>query len=103
MPHGREVTFCFTFRDLYNGQVGYSIYADWFEPLNPHVQADYDSRDRILQLTIGWFAGPLVFGDYPQSLKELYGDSLPTFNVDLSGQYDFIGLEHYTTYLVSCF
>lgn len=81
-----------------------SILADWAEPNNPAVQADYDARDSHLEKKIGFWINPLVFGDYSDAVKALYGDALPTFTqnemVEIQGSYDFLGVEHYSTWLV---
>ena len=56
-----------------------SSLANWAIPNNPSVQADYDAREKYLNKTIGWFAEPIFTGDYPQSVRDEYGDALPTF------------------------
>ncbi|KAI5071773.1 hypothetical protein GOP47_0014024 [Adiantum capillus-veneris] len=49
------------------------------------------------------FLDPLIFGDYPNSMKELVGDRLPSLQhinntkFPLKNSFDFIGLNHYTT------
>ena len=47
---------------------------------------------------------PLVFGDYPSSMRTLVGDRLPQFTKEQSelvkGSYDFIGLNYYTSFYV---
>lgn len=54
---------------------------------------------------MGWFADPVFFGDYPPEMRETCGDRLPTFTPAeqalLKGSLDFLGLNHYTTALVS--
>ena len=46
-------------------------------------------------------ANPLVFGDYPDSMKKLVGSRIPTFTNHESelvrGSFDFFGVIHYTT------
>ena len=81
-----------------------SLVADWAEPNNPSNQADYDARDRHLESTIGWFAEPLITGDYPESMREELGNVLPSFSLDesalLQGSFDCVVLDHFTTTLV---
>ncbi|KAH7439488.1 hypothetical protein KP509_04G064300 [Ceratopteris richardii] len=63
---------------------------------------------RALDFHLGWFLRPLVFGDYPGSMKRLVGNRLPTFHkgstnrqqASVKGSFDFIGLNHYTTTFV---
>ncbi|RWV99752.1 hypothetical protein GW17_00037328, partial [Ensete ventricosum] len=47
------------------------------------------------------FLNPLIFGDYPLSMKNLVGSRLPRFTSDdstsLAGSLDFLGINHYTT------
>ena len=79
--------------------------ADWAEPNNPSVQADYNARDEYLNATIGWFVQPLVTGEYPDSLRERYGNMLPTFTEEesalVNGASDLLAIDHSTTWLVS--
>lgn len=44
---------------------------------------------------------PLVYGDYPKSMRKLVKDRLPTFSNEekkmIKGSFDFIGINYYTT------
>ena len=64
-----------------------------------------EAAERQQLFDLGWFADPVVFGDYPQVMKDLVGDRLPQFTSEekskLAGSYDFIGLNHYTSRYVS--
>ena len=48
------------------------------------------------------FIDPLMYGDYPKSLKDGVGSRLPNFTRDesalLKGSLDFVGINHYTTF-----
>ena len=92
-------------RSRFNGRVGIAILANWAEPSNPNVQADYAARDEWLTDTVGWIAGPLTSGDYPAAMRERYGDMLPNFTEaemsDLMGSCDFWAIDHFTTFLVN--
>ena len=50
---------------------------------------------------MGWFADPLVFGEYPLVMREMLGNRLPYFtrqqSIKLKGAYDFLALNHYST------
>jgi hypothetical protein len=50
---------------------------------------------RNLEFQAGWYADPVFFGHYPQSMVEAIGDRLPTFTAEQSerikGSYDFYG------------
>jgi beta-glucosidase/6-phospho-beta-glucosidase/beta-galactosidase len=47
------------------------------------------------------FLDPLIFGEYPHSMKKLVGERLPeissTISKFLAGSFDFVGINHYTT------
>jgi beta-glucosidase/6-phospho-beta-glucosidase/beta-galactosidase len=47
------------------------------------------------------FAHPIIYGDYPQSMKTLVGHRLPKFTEAqsklLKGSLDFLGVNYYTT------
>ena len=47
---------------------------------------------------------PLVFGDYPQTMKKIVGSRLPSFTYaessQVKGSFDFIGVNHYITMYV---
>ena len=49
-------------------------------------------------------ANPLVFGDYPDTMKKIVGSRIPTFTNRESelvkGSFDFLGVIHYTTFYV---
>lgn len=76
--------------------------SKWYEPLNSTSEDDEKASRRALDFHLGWFLDPLIFGDYPPSMKELVGDKLPSLLHNNSGiiiknSFDFIGLNHYTT------
>ncbi|KAH7439484.1 hypothetical protein KP509_04G063900 [Ceratopteris richardii] len=86
------------------GSIGICLDSRWYEPLNETSMDDLEASGRALDFHLGWFLGPLVFGDYPSSMRTLVRDSLPSFQnripgrrVWVNGSFDFIGLNHYTT------
>lgn len=48
-----------------------------------------------MEFQAGWYADPVFFGHYPQSMIDAVGDRLPTFTPEQSerikGSYDFYG------------
>ena len=46
------------------------------------------------------FLNPIVYGDYPQSMRDLVGRRLPTFTKDettfIMNSFDFLGINYYT-------
>ncbi|RDX87200.1 Beta-glucosidase 40, partial [Mucuna pruriens] len=58
-----------------------------------------------ISLDVIWFesaTNPLVFGDYPTSMRSRVGNRLPRFSKSqaslLKGSLDFVGINHYTTF-----
>jgi beta-glucosidase len=81
------------------GQIGMTLSGDWAEPMS-NSQDDQDAAQRRMLWEIGWYADPMYFGDYPQEMKDLVGDRLPTFTTEqsemLKGSSDFYGMNEYT-------
>lgn len=82
------------------GQIGIVLNHDWAEPLTAS-KSDQAAATRRNEFAIAWFADPLVFGHYPQSMTSLVGDRLPQFTPAqrkrLTGSFDFLGINHYST------
>ena len=105
--HGRAVEI---YRNKHQGKatgggaIGITNNCDWREPLTDSA-ADKAAAQRSLEFFLGWFADPVYKGDYPQVMREMVGDRLPTFTDEdkamLKGSSDFFGLNHYTTMLAS--
>lgn len=56
---------------------------------------------RQLESQLSWFADPVFFGKYPDSMRQRLGNNLPSFTDEeselLQGSWDFFGLNHYTS------
>ncbi|PON79659.1 Glycoside hydrolase [Parasponia andersonii] len=83
------------------GSIGLSLDVIWFEPAS-NSTGDVEATKRAQDFQLGWFLDPLIFGDYPRTMRERVGNRLPTFsNFEASlvkGSLDFVGINHYTTF-----
>ncbi|KAL0700573.1 hypothetical protein Bca4012_056695 [Brassica carinata] len=81
-----------------HGSVGISIYTYGATPLTNSTE-DKQATARLNDFFIGWVLHPLVFGDYPETMKARVGSRLPAFTEDESeqvkGAIDFVGVINY--------
>lgn len=93
-------TYRSKYQQLQGGKIGIVLNSDWDEPLTQSA-ADKAAAQRGMDFMLGWWADPIWFGDYPQSMRDALGHLLPRFTESekslLKGSYDFFGLNHYTS------
>ncbi|KAK6250688.1 hypothetical protein SCA6_004693 [Theobroma cacao] len=81
------------------GKIGITIITNWFIPKSD-ATADRKAASRALDFLFGWFVDPLIFGEYPKSMRSLVGRRLPKFTEAeskmLKGSIDFLGVNYYT-------
>ncbi|CAG9581964.1 unnamed protein product [Danaus chrysippus] len=98
------------------GAVGITLDFPWFEAATTSID-DQIAAETVRQFNFGWFANPIFSktGDYPSIMRKRVDSisrrqhftrsRLPTFTKDeiemIKGSSDFLGLNHYTTYLVT--
>ncbi|XP_075664234.1 beta-glucosidase 11-like isoform X2 [Castanea sativa] len=92
------------YQDKQHGFIGLNVFSYWFIPLTNSTE-DKIATQRANDFYLGWFVDPLVFGDYPQTMKKIVGSRLPSFTYaessQVKGSFDFIGVNHYITMYVN--
>ncbi|XP_022154099.1 beta-glucosidase 10-like [Momordica charantia] len=82
-----------------NGTIGITLVSDWYVPYS-NSEADEKATNRALEFSLGWFLHPLVYGDYPTSMRTLVDERLPKFTKEESiliiDSFDFLGVNYYT-------
>ncbi|XP_075972010.1 myrosinase 1-like [Anticarsia gemmatalis] len=105
------------FRQYQRGKVGIVLDNNWFAPKDPKSREDQEAAERYRQMHVGVIAHPIFSdtGDYPAIVRSIIDDMsrkqgfsrsrLPYFTKEeveaLRGSADFVGLNHYTTFLAS--
>ncbi|CAE6118707.1 unnamed protein product [Arabidopsis arenosa] len=88
-----------------DAKIGIVLSPYWFEPYDIASNADKEAVERALTFNIGWHLSPLVFGDYPETIKTSAGNRLPSFTKEQSmmvkNSFDFIGVNYYTARFVA--
>ncbi|GMY22316.1 vicianin hydrolase-like [Fagus crenata] len=92
------------YRDKYKpyqkGEIGITIVTHWFMP-KYQTSASIKAASRALDFFFGWFAHPITFGDYPESMKVVVNNRLPKFTDAqsklLKGSIDFLSVNYYTS------
>ncbi|KAK3915130.1 Lactase-like protein [Frankliniella fusca] len=102
------------YKPLYGGLVGSSFDIQYAQPATNKPE-DIEAAERSMIFGLAWVIDPFLKGDYPQLMKDVVAENsrqaglaqsrLPSFTDDqkamLKGALDFIGINHYTTVLVS--
>lgn len=92
------------FKATQKGVIGITLVSQWMVPFS---RSDLDIRAarRALEFAYGWFADPLVHGEYPKIMQSIVGNRLPKFSKEESelvkGSFDFWGLNYYTAIYVA--
>ncbi|KAM3686296.1 hypothetical protein ACJW31_11G187900 [Castanea mollissima] len=81
------------------GEIGITVATYWILPKYQTV-ASTKAAFRSLDFIFGWFVNPIIFGDYPETMRALVGTRLPIFTESqskmLKGSLDFLGVNYYT-------
>ncbi|XP_020891235.1 putative beta-glucosidase 5 isoform X3 [Arabidopsis lyrata subsp. lyrata] len=86
------------YKDKQGGSIGFGLYLMGFTP-STSSKDDAIATQRAKDFYFGWFLGPLIYGDYPDTMKRTVGSRLPVFLEEEServkGSSDFIGINQY--------
>ncbi|WVZ24142.1 hypothetical protein V8G54_002686 [Vigna mungo] len=89
------------YKSAQKGSLGIAFDVIWYEPAT-NTQEDIDAAQRAQEFQLGWFLDPLMFGDYPSSMRSRVGNRLPKFSqveaALVKSSLDFVGINHYTTF-----
>ncbi|XP_076927128.1 beta-glucosidase 40-like [Bidens hawaiensis] len=84
-----------------NGHIGIAFDVIWYVPGTDKPE-DIEATQRAQDFQLGWFLDPIMFGDYPTSMRTNVGNLLPRFSKVqsdlLKGSLDYVGINHYTTW-----
>ncbi|KVI02194.1 Glycoside hydrolase, catalytic domain-containing protein [Cynara cardunculus var. scolymus] len=82
------------------GSLGLTVHCFMFEPFSDS-ELDHDAVERAFAFNVRWALDPVIFGDYPEEMREYLGSELPSFSLDeknlMNNSIDFIGVNHYST------
>lgn len=88
------------FAERQGGIIGIVLNMDYRRAFDSKHEADRDAAQRYMDFYFGWFADPVFFGCYPESMRKRCGARLPYFTQDeaklLKGSSDFLGLNLYS-------
>lgn len=102
LAHGRAVRAYRDggFKEAQGGEIGITLNGDAVYPWDAADPADAEACERKLEFAISWFADPIYFGRYPDSMRRQLGDRLPEWTPEeaalVRGSNDFYGMNHYT-------
>ncbi|CAI8601030.1 unnamed protein product [Vicia faba] len=85
------------------GFIGFNLLIYGVIPLT-NTSEDIVATKRAQDFNIGWFLNPLIFGEYPSTLRKNVGSRLPFFTSRESnlvkGSIDFLGVNFYTSFYI---
>lgn len=101
------------FKETQEGKISIVALCNWIEP-KTYSEEDEEAAERARQMHLGWILHPIysTTGDYPPIMKEWVAKKskeegylrsrLPSFTKEevkmVRGTWDFLGLNHYTTF-----
>ncbi|CAA6663448.1 unnamed protein product [Spirodela intermedia] len=92
------------YQAIQKGSIGINVYTFGFYS-RTNTTADLEATRRAIDFWVGWVLDPLVFGDYPKSMKKIVGSKIPSItdsqSKQLKGSIDFIAINYYSSLYVS--
>ncbi|GAU28923.1 hypothetical protein TSUD_59340, partial [Trifolium subterraneum] len=67
------------YENTQGGSLGIAFDVIWYEPAT-NTKEDIEAAQRAQDFQLGWFLDPLMFGDYPSSMRSRVGNRLPKFS-----------------------
>ncbi|KAH9851024.1 beta-glucosidase 1B [Lenzites betulinus] len=90
------------FKAAQGGSIGITLNGDWALPYDDSPE-NVAAAQHALDVAIGTCSDPIYLGHYPDYMKEMLGDRLPTFTPEeiavVKGSSEFYGMNTYTTNL----
>jgi beta-glucosidase len=91
------------YQPVQKGQIGITLVCHWYIPYS-NSAADKAEAQRRVDFMYGYM-DPIVFRDYPASMKSWLGARFPEFTAEqkemLKGSQDFVGVNYTTYYAIS--
>uniref|UniRef100_A0A803P8B4 Uncharacterized protein n=1 Tax=Cannabis sativa TaxID=3483 RepID=A0A803P8B4_CANSA len=88
------------YQKIQGGEIGIVVVGEFMEPLTD-TEDDKEAAIRYMDFLFGWYLEPLIFGDYPQIMRDYVQERLPIFTIEekrlIRGSLDFIGVNYYTS------
>jgi beta-glucosidase/6-phospho-beta-glucosidase/beta-galactosidase len=86
------------YKKHYDGDIGIVLNSNWIEPMNP--QSRYHAKFQMDD-SLGLFLQPLLDGNFPSSIEHRITPFSAHQKEMMKDSYTFIGINHYTTYIVN--
>uniref|UniRef100_A0A7N1A915 Beta-glucosidase n=1 Tax=Kalanchoe fedtschenkoi TaxID=63787 RepID=A0A7N1A915_KALFE len=89
------------YQPIQQGRIGLVSDFVWYHP-RTESKADNEAAQRARDFHLGWFLDPLIYGQYPNTMRNIAQDRLPKFTEEevklVKGAFDFLGINLYTSF-----